>query len=526
MRYPRPLLYLACLTFWLVSLLNLNRFPVIHQDEPWILSPGYKLFTQGIYGSDFFTGFYGMDRHYLQFMPLMSVLEGAATRMAGVGLFQLRFATVALGLVMLALVSRVGRQVASPQVSALAVLLLLTWQWTDGGGRALGTGIPLVDLARIARYDLLATVLGVAGFSVYLAARREGNVSLYLGTGLLIGLAGLAHLYGLLWLAPLALLELPARGRLGRLVAVGVGMLVAWLPWLLFLASNWSDYVWQVYPDRTRYSVFDPSFYVSNLLAEPQRYHFDLQLAGTWLLLAGLPLAWLWLLVDSVRHKKQHGFALAIVALGLPVLFALLLVQKTFNYLLTLVPIAALVFSVGLAWLFASRVMILRAGVALLLLSNAGQGVFAILQMQQRAAHIEPAEVELAQLHAFIPAAARVLGHPQYALAFDLAEYRSFLLVFDFSDPEANREPLSMYAALERIAPDYILYDPAMEAVFSDQSTALHEVWDDDFQRFLQRHHACVVSTVYDQEHNAVRIYQLNVQVPTSRLSHLMPSLP
>ncbi len=73
MRYLRRLLYLACLTFWLVSLLNLNRFPVIHQDEPWILSPGYKLFTQGTFGSDFFTGFYGMERHYLQFMPQRDV---------------------------------------------------------------------------------------------------------------------------------------------------------------------------------------------------------------------------------------------------------------------------------------------------------------------------------------------------------------------------------------------------------------------------------------------------------------------
>lgn len=516
MRYFRPLVLLAFLAFWLVSLVNLDRFPVIHQDEPWILSPGYKLFTQGTYGSDFFTGFYGMDRHYLQFMPLMSMLEGAVTRAAGVGLFQLRFITVALGLVMLTLVYRVGRQVASPQVGALGVMLMLTWPWTDGGGRVLGTGIPLVDLARIARYDLLAAVLGVAGFSVYLTARREGTPGLYFRAGLLIGLAGLAHLYGLLWLAPLALLEATARLQLRRLAAACMGMLVAWLPWLLYLASNLGDYIGQVYPDRLRYSVLDSGFYFSNLLAEPQRYNLDLHFAGTWLWLVGVTLAWLWLVMNSIRHRKGHAFALAIAALGLPLLFAILLVPKTFNYLLTIVPLATLVLSVGITRLLSSRVVVVEAVAVLLLLGNAGRGIFEIAQMQQRAAQMEPAEVELAQLRAVIPPGARVLGHPQYALAFDFADYRSFLLVFDLSDPEANRSPLSLYAAMDRIAPDYILYDTAMDVVFMDHSTTLHQAWDNDFNRFLQTHQARVVSTVFDQEGNAVLIYQTRYRSASS----------
>jgi len=64
---------IACLLlFWGISVFNLNRFPMIHEDEPWILSPGYKLFNQGVYGSDLFTGFYHIERIYLEFMPLMS----------------------------------------------------------------------------------------------------------------------------------------------------------------------------------------------------------------------------------------------------------------------------------------------------------------------------------------------------------------------------------------------------------------------------------------------------------------------
>lgn len=509
--HARVLIYCASLLFWLVSLLNLNRAPVIHQDEPWILSPGYKLFTQGIYGSDLFTGFHGMEHHYLQFMPLMSVLEGICTRTAGVGLIQLRFIPVALGVVMLALVYRLGRQVASSQAAAVAVLLLLTWQWTGGGGRALGTGILLVDLARIARYDLLAAVLGLAGFAVYLAARRRSRPPLYFCAGLLIGLAGLAHPYGLMWLGPVAVLEVTAVRR--GLLFLGAGTLVVWLPWLLFVASNWGDYVGQVYHDRALFSVFDPGFYFSNLISEPQRYHFDPSLGGPWLLLAGVPLAWLWLVLDSIHNKKGQGLALAAAAFVLPLLFGLLLAHKTINYLLTIVPLVSLVLGAGLERLLTSRAILSRAGAALLLLGIAGQGTLAIVQMQQRAAQMEPAEAELGRLRSIIPEGARVLGHPQYALAFDLADYRSFVLPFYFSDPDDDREPISLYAALERIAPDYILYDPAIDAVFADRSTALHNAWNNDFQHFLQAHHAQVVGTVFDQEHNSIRIYRLSTHL-------------
>ena len=40
------------LAFWGYSLWRLDRSPTVSEDEPWILSPGYQLFTRGVYGSD------------------------------------------------------------------------------------------------------------------------------------------------------------------------------------------------------------------------------------------------------------------------------------------------------------------------------------------------------------------------------------------------------------------------------------------------------------------------------------------
>ena len=58
------ILYLA------VSLDRLSVFPAVGEDEPWIAAAPYKLASEGVYGSDLFAGYYGVDRHNYQHMPL------------------------------------------------------------------------------------------------------------------------------------------------------------------------------------------------------------------------------------------------------------------------------------------------------------------------------------------------------------------------------------------------------------------------------------------------------------------------
>ncbi|MEP7200105.1 MAG: hypothetical protein ABI874_09825, partial [Chloroflexota bacterium] len=88
--------------FWAVSVWNLDRLPAVHDDEVWILSPGYTLFTRGVYGSDLLAGFSQIENIYLEFMPLMSLLQGASARLFGLGVFQMRVVPVALGTLTLA----------------------------------------------------------------------------------------------------------------------------------------------------------------------------------------------------------------------------------------------------------------------------------------------------------------------------------------------------------------------------------------------------------------------------------------
>jgi hypothetical protein len=79
----------------------------------------------------------------------------------------------------------------------------LTVQVTLGGDD--GTGILLVDRARVSRHDIAVPVFGL--FALWRAMRATAPRACF-GTGLLAGLSSLSHLYGVFWLPILLLLTL------------------------------------------------------------------------------------------------------------------------------------------------------------------------------------------------------------------------------------------------------------------------------------------------------------------------------
>src|SRR5262249_53907732 len=141
-----------------VSLNHLADFPPVGQDEPWIAAAPYKLVTQGVYGSDLFAGYYGMDRHNLNHMPVYPLLQAGVFRVFGVGTFQMRILPVSLGFVLLLLVVAVGHQLGNAYVGVLAAAFLTGLRVAAGDG---ATGILLLDLARINRYDIAVPVFGL-----------------------------------------------------------------------------------------------------------------------------------------------------------------------------------------------------------------------------------------------------------------------------------------------------------------------------------------------------------------------------
>jgi 4-amino-4-deoxy-L-arabinose transferase-like glycosyltransferase len=195
-------LVVSALVFLVLSLDHLSVFPAVGEDEPWIAAAPHKLATQGVYGSDLFTGYYGVDRHNYQHPPLYPLIQAGVFKILGAGVFQMRLLPVLFGLALIFVVFLVGARVGDHRVGAVAVFLLLVLRVYPGGD---STGILLLDRARINRYDIAVPVFALLAFSAFIRARCTQRLSWHFVSGLLTGLASLSHLFGAFWL-PLFLL--------------------------------------------------------------------------------------------------------------------------------------------------------------------------------------------------------------------------------------------------------------------------------------------------------------------------------
>ncbi|HSM57951.1 MAG TPA: hypothetical protein VK879_17485, partial [Candidatus Sulfomarinibacteraceae bacterium] len=132
--HTRLFLGLLLLFYWAVSLDGLAVYPPVGEDEPWIAAAPFKLATEGVFGSDLFAGYYGMAQRHYQHQPAFHLLQAGVFRLAGVGVFQMRFLPVTLGLLLLPLSFAVGRQMKGRGVGLLTVGLLCVLRFSGDPG--------------------------------------------------------------------------------------------------------------------------------------------------------------------------------------------------------------------------------------------------------------------------------------------------------------------------------------------------------------------------------------------------------
>jgi 4-amino-4-deoxy-L-arabinose transferase-like glycosyltransferase len=500
--------------------------PPIGQDEPWIASVAAKLASQGVYGSDLFAGYYGMEQRYYDFMPAYPLLLAGVFGLAGVGVPQMRLLPALCGALVLLLTMAVGGRVGGWRVAALAGALMLALRPAVRAGQL---GIPLLDTARVGRYDVAVPLFGLLALWVFLRAQdAEGEMQnaggaywRYLLAGVLAGLAGLTHVYGACWLPALLVALVAQRGwrslRSARPYLLLAGFALAWLPWLLYVASDLRAYVGQLRIVSERFALLDPAFYRQNFTRELDRYAlYELTgrwglprpaRAGAWAGIVGVPLG---LALALWRARRAPAAAVAVALATHLLLFALLLQPKTYAYLVGLWPLVALL----LAWLGAqlwdARSLALRG--ALLLLAAA---VLAEGALQIRAARAAPAtsyEALGARIAAALPPGARILGIHTYWLALRQFPYRSWAVPVLLADGRYNREEaLSFGAALERVNPDVVLIDPEMTTFLRALASPdhPHHAWLAQYDEFMRRHDSRLVATIEDATYGRIEVYWL-----------------
>jgi hypothetical protein len=507
-RWPWPLAAAVAVLalFLIVSLRHLDTVPQVYEDEPWQASVGYKLATQGVFGSDLFAGFYNMDQRYYGFMPLHPMLLAIDFKMLGPGLAQARLETVALSALTLVLTFALGLRLFNAAVGALAVAILVLVRWT-GLTYVQLTGVPVVDFARIARYDPLVPEIGLSALHVYLSARGSTGRWQYAAAGLLAGLAGLAHVYGLFWVPTLLLLAV-LDGHASKTPWILLGAVVPWLPYAAYVFTDLQDWRGQTAIYASRFDLLNPRWYLNNLLQEYHRYGPGLgppsiswlSRPGFWFLLVALPVSLLALTRRALRCDPAAR-AIVVPALLMPLLFAVLITLKLVNYTLIELPLFALAVAWGLHALWTARAR-LRPLLAVVLAAVVLEGGLALAQLERQADASTPYPTFVGEVRQSIPSGARIIGLHSYWLGLRDFDYRSFLVPLNLAD---LGQPLD--EALTHVDPDVVLLDARMRAYFDSQPPG------GDGQRFrswLAAHNATLTGRVDDPTYGLMEIYRVS----------------
>jgi hypothetical protein len=519
-------------TFLVTGLRHLDVVPQVYEDEPWQASTAYKLATSGVFGSDLFTGFHNMDQRYYGFMPLHPMLMAGVFKLLGVGLAQARVETVLLTAVTLVLTFGLGLRLFNAWVGGVAVSLLVLVRWT-GLTYVQLTGIPVVDLARIARYDPLVPVLGLSALHIYLSARSASSASsvspadsvtpthwslshmraewLYGISGVVAALAGLAHVYGLFWV--IALLVLAAREGPRRAATwIVAGAILPWVPYAAYVLADLGDWRGQTAIYASRFELLNARWYLDNLLEEYHRYGPGLGSPGAgwllrpgfWFLLVALPCS----LVALARRAfagsscAPSARALLVPALVSPALFAVFITLKLVNYTLIELPLFALAVAWGLqaAWA-GSRSRSIRPLLGALAAAVVLEGGIALGRLEQASLTTTPYSTFVAEVRRFIPAGARIVGLHSYWLGFETFDYRSFLVPLNWAD-----EGLPLDEGLSRVAPDVVLLDARMRAYFLEPEVAVDAA---RFHGWMASHSAELIGQVDDPTYGLMEIYRV-----------------
>lgn len=524
MNRPRLVLLAGAIIYLALSLDHLSVFPAVGEDEPWIAATPYKLATEGVYGSDLFAGYYGVERHNYQHMPLYPLIQAGVFKATGVGVVQMRLLPVLFGLGLLVVVFLVGKQLGDERIGALAVVLMLGLRISAGDD---ATGILFLDRARINRYDIAVPVFGLLALWAFLRSQRTPVPWWCFLTGVLTGLASLSHLFGAFWLPVfLGLLIGGWHGGVRRTHATGLvvlGFLATWLPWIAYIVSGWDDYRGQMRFVADRFDVFSPAFYVSNALHGGGPISLDWMLAvlrdlpwqrpGTWSVLLGIPIglgAMAWSALGQ-HHRHHAARMLGLVALAQFVMFLVLLKVKTINYMIGLWPLGVLMLAWLGIWLWDRRSALVRIGIVVLLALILGEGTTRIAHARTAARRTDSYDRYAREIALCIPAGSLVLGLQHYWLGLRQYAYRTWLMPINYAHPLYYHDPVPIENALELINPDIILIDRYMARFFERAAHPDHPLhaMQTGFEAFLARRRAEPICAIHNRTYGTMIVHRV-----------------
>lgn len=522
--------------FLLATLPYLADFPALDWPQMGIAAPAWKLASEGIYGNDLFAGFHRSELRNYEYMPVYPILVAAGFRIFGLGVLPARAISLLCAFMAIMLTYLIGRRFWGRAVGlgAAGFLVIIRLGLLPGT-----SGIPLLDHARVIRYDILVPVFVLAATYCFLgglesSSERKRLVLMGLA-GALAGLASLTHVYGafilvvflatLLWQRGLRLLVEPS------LYLLAVGFSVAILPWWAYVAIDPEAYAGQMSRHVGRFEVLDPNFYWNNLLREPGRFRPWLKggfpdtllrpRVGIWLLILGTPAAFLILLQRSRDTLARDADRLLFLSLPLLELcLALLIFMKRNVYTLLLLPFLALWIAAAAerAWQAGSRRPLWRlalGAVALLALVEGGVAALGLHGEARRASSYLEVCHDIA---AEIPSGSSALISQPYWLGLEEwgdFELRSANLIF------LMVESMGVDEAFEALQPDVVV----IESYFLEEDSldprgpppdSRHKAIFLQMRDYLERECSVGFKRLHDATYGNIDIYHCSAETPST----------
>ena len=548
--WPRLALAGALLWYATATLPYLADFPVVELAQIRIVEPAYFLATQGVYGNALLTGWYHAESAYHEYMPLYAWLVALAFKILGPSIWAARLVSVLGGGLTLWLTYQLGQQLDGAALGVLGAWVLCALKLAVPilseveriGFDPNTSGIPLLDLARVIRFDIWIPVWGLGACCLFLWAQARGSRWGYAGVGVLTGLATLTHLYGvfflMLFIGLLIWMEGPRVFYRWPLYLMLGAFALTLLPWGLYVSQDLYAYRGQMLPQAGRFDLLNPLFYLDNLVREPWRYlswlggsfrhPILLPRIGFWLTVVSVPVAARYLWGQSRQAPTlRNYFALTTLPI-LALLLAVLINFKRYYYVLLVLPFLALYIAAAILAIWRApgrRPLVTRIGLGLILAAAWLEGGLGIAQNLQLASATTPYLEVADALVQHLPQQARLLLAEPFWLGFthftlsgsDRAggaqgESRSIHLAFLLSDKRYYADPPTVAQVIDAIHPDYVVaqnyfLDDYLRPGAPFQNPTSVQQWS-DLRDYLDEHCPNVTFTLNDKSYGSLSLYR------------------
>ncbi len=541
--WPRLALVVALTWYVWATLPDLADFPVVELAQMRIVEPAYFLAARGVYGNELLTGWYHAESAYHEYMPLYTLMVALAFKGLGPSIWAARLVSALGGLLTLVLTYRLGLQLQGAALGALGALALCVVKLAVPvpseveriGFDPNASGIPLLDLARVIRFDIWIPVWGLGACCLFLWAYRQPAGWGYAGVGALTGLATLTHLYGLFFLVLFAALLWWMEGwrviRSAPLYIMLGALLLTLAPWGLYVAQDLYAYRGQMLPQAGRFDLLNPLFYVDNLAREPWRYLS--WIGGSFRRPILFPRAGIWLMAASVaaatvmsfpQARRSRRMADRFMFLALPLLaflLAALINFKRYYYILLVLPFVALHIGwAGLAsWRWATaRPRWVRAAWGVVLALVVVEGGLGVARSLRAARATTPYRQVTAALADHLPPRARLLVDEVFWFGLLSHPARSIHLAFLLADARYYAAPPSIAQIIDQIRPDYVVaqdyfLDEYLRPGAPFQNPTSVEQWN-ALRDYLRAHCPHTTFTLDDASYGRVSLYRCGEAAP------------